>query len=137
MGTVYVVQESRRYHCPKCDSTYSNKLKDRFGFKCTSCGHEYEHGVSKPVKSVSEAAIYGKLEVLIEQNNVGVAIAPVIRELKQKLINFSDDDYLLPIGDPVVIGLATTIAARSNRGHVKMLRWDRQTRQYIKVEAKV
>jgi len=37
---------------------------------------------------------------------------------------------LLLIGDPLAIGLAVAVASNANRGKVKLLKWDRQERQY-------
>lgn len=131
MGKVYIVQELTRYHCPKCDGTYSARVEG--GFKCSTCSHVYESGIQKPTTDLSSASVYGELEVLIKMNFIGIAVQPVIRALRSQLKDFSDDDYILPTGDPVAIGFATCIAAEANRGKVNMLRWDRQTRSYIKI----
>lgn len=137
MSTVFVVQEFRRYHCPKCDGAYSRKAPGgAFGFVCNSCQHEYAEGVLKTT-DLSAAASYGDLEVLIKSNNIGIALQPLVASLKHALRNFSDDDYILTVGDPVAIGLASTIAANANRGRVTFLRWDRQTRAYIKIKVEI
>jgi len=86
---------------------------------------------------LSAAASYGDLEVLIKSNNIGIALQPLVTSLKHALRNFSDDDYILTVGDPVAIGLASTIAANANRGRVTFLRWDRQTRAYIKIKVEI
>lgn len=140
MNKVFVVQELKRYHCPKCEGTYSKKLfiDNQFaGFKCQQCKHEYETGVLKPIQSLTEAAAYGELEVLFHGKDVGIALSPIVAQFKNLLRHYDDTDYILPVGDPVLIGIACAIAAKENRGQIKLLRWDRQTRNYIKVEAKV
>jgi hypothetical protein len=131
MGKVYIVQELTRYHCPECDGTYSSRAKG--GFRCSGCGHTYSEGIQKPTVDLTTASIYGELEVLIKMNHIGIAVQPVISMLRPKLKSFSDDDYILPTGDPVAIGIVTFLAAEANRGRVNMLRWDRQTRSYIKI----
>lgn len=136
MKKVFVVQELKRFHCPKCDSTYTIRNSDG-GFKCKQCKHEYEFGISKPRDSLTEAAVYGDIEILHTGNSVGIALAPTIAQFKTALRNFDDEDYILPVGDPVLIGIASVCAAQANRGQLKFLRWDRQTRNYIKVEAKL
>lgn len=42
-----------------------------------------------------------------------------------KAHDFTDDDYVVAIGDPVAIALIIHAAAEMNRGRVKVLRWDR------------
>lgn len=137
MSRVFAVQEIKRYHCPKCDGTYSTFDRDKNEQTCRSCKHVYhsDEGVPKPVHSLTEAAVYGQLEILIESNSIGIAMAPLIATLKNKLKDFCDDDYLLPIGDPVAIAASAIIAAANNRGKVNFLRWDRRARSYIKIKA--
>lgn len=133
--TVYVVQELKRYHCPKCDGTYAKREGD--GFRCRSCQHLYKRGegVAKPMHSLTESSAYGPIEVLYQGNNPGILMAPVIAQMKTKLKDFNDEDFLLPAGDPVLIGIAASIASNNNRGNVNFLRWDRETRTYIKITA--
>jgi len=135
MNKVYVVQELKRYHCPKCDGTYSKPV--RGGFRCQTCEHEYEQGVAKPRDSLTEAAAYGDIEVLFSGNKVGIGVQPIVKQFKYALRNFDDGDFLLVVGDPVLIGIASTMAAASNRGNVNFLRWDRQTRSYIKIGVRI
>lgn len=51
-----------------------------------------------------------------------------------KLIYFLEDmtfqDYILPIGDPILIGLALAVASRYGPPHFRVLRWDRQESKY-------
>lgn len=138
MGKVFVVQELKRYHCPKCDSSYSTYNRDTREQTCRGCAHVYssDDGVAKPVHDVTPAAVYGDVEVLINTNHVGISMRPLVAMFKNALKDFSDDDYILPTGDPVAIAVASIIAAKNNRGNVNFLRFDRQTRQYIKIQVK-
>jgi hypothetical protein len=83
---------------------------------------------------LSSVAAYGKPEVLIPISEIGIAVQPLIFELRNKLRNYGDEDYILPTGDPVAIGVCVALAADSNRGKVNILRWDRYTKQYINVK---
>jgi hypothetical protein len=60
--------------------------------------------------------------------------SPVIRLLSNKLREFSDDDFLLAMGDPVAIGIASMVAADVNNGKVNMLKWDRENQCYYNVK---
>lgn len=109
MGTVYVVQETMR------------KVK----------------GEWRRIHDLTPALVYGKLKILIDgkQYLPTLSIQPIIWEFKKKLQKFSDDDYILLIGDPVLIGVATAVASDINVGKVRFLKWDRETAQYLEVSA--
>jgi hypothetical protein len=86
------------------------------------------------VHDLTPALAYGELSILVSKKRyMTINSQPIINEFKRKLQKFSDDDYLLLIGDPLLIGLATTIAAQMNRGRVNLLKWDRETTQYLMV----
>jgi hypothetical protein len=59
------------------------------------------------------------------------AAEPVLDQLRVALADFNPtQDYLLPIGDPLVMVVAAAIVARRNR-FFKLLKWDRFTRSYL------
>ena len=108
MGTVYAVQEAMR------------KIQGQW----------------RRMHDLTPALIYGKLKIIIEgDQHLPISVQPIIWEFKKKLKDFCDDDYLLLIGDPVLIGIATAVAADINRGRVKFLKWDRETAQYLEIGA--
>jgi hypothetical protein len=94
----------------------------------------FDDGDYRPVFDITPARAYGELKILIRSNTIGVSVQPLISILRQNLKDFNDDDYILAIGDPVAIGIVTAIATEFNRGCVKVLRWDRQTKQYIEMK---
>jgi len=53
------------------------------------------------------------------------APVPIVRTLREKLIHFSDDDYLVPLGDPSIMVAAAIIAGERNGGRVRILKWER------------
>ena len=88
-------------------------------------------------KNLLPAKEFGELAVLLGPNQLVLDTSFAISELKERLHTFSDDDYILPIGDPVTIGLATAFAAAFNKGRVKFLKWDRQEQRYYSVTSKL
>lgn len=96
--------------------------------------HRVENGVIKSVFDMTPAAEYGEIEVLMPAGASLLSTVPMVRTMRDRLYNFSDDDYLLPVGDPASIMAAGAIAAEINNGRVKILRWDRVTRRYIVVQ---
>ncbi len=45
------------------------------------------------------------------------------------------DDYLLMIGDPAAIALASAVAADIGQGNLRLLKWDKQERKYFVINA--
>lgn len=81
-----------------------------------------------------KATRFGELISLLPGRlNITMSPAPVIRTLKAKLRDFCDTDYVLPIGDPIAIGLTFTLAAEVNRGRFRALKWDKQGNSYYVV----
>ena len=60
--------------------------------------------------------------------------APTVTKIKRVLKNFNDDDYLLLIGDPSIIGVACAVASDINMGRFKVLKWDRRREKYLPLE---
>ena len=56
-----------------------------------------------------------------------------VMQIKRKLSGFNDDDYLLALGDPAIIGISFAIASNLNHGRVNLLKWDRQEKIYYDV----
>jgi hypothetical protein len=85
--------------------------------------------------NISSALAYGKIETILPPNaQVAFSVAPTIRRIQRKLEKFSDEDYLLLIGDPSAIGITCAVAAARNSGRFKMLKWDKHERRYIPIE---
>ena len=86
-----------------------------------------------PGKNLVPAQKYGELELLLPaRTNLMLSTGPEVQKLKRKLNSFSDEDYLLLIGDPAAIGLCCAIAASAS-GRFSVLKWDRQEMTYYPV----
>ena len=60
--------------------------------------------------------------------------APTVSRIKRVLEGFTDEDYLLFIGDPTAIAIMATVAAAKNHGRYKCLKWDKQERRYLPIQ---
>jgi hypothetical protein len=56
--------------------------------------------------------------------------APLIWKLRAALHSFSDEDYIVPLGNPALIAMAVAIAAECNNGTVNILDWIRDESRY-------
>lgn len=83
---------------------------------------------------ITPALEFGKVEILMPPGHSFFSPVPVIRALREKLKDFSDDDYLLPIGDPSIMVAAAMIAGEKTGGRIKLLKWDRFQQAYIPVQ---
>ena len=60
-------------------------------------------------RDLSDAVTFGDIEVLVPvSEQASYSTQPLIKQLTRKLSKFTDDDYLLLSGDPVIIALAAS-----------------------------
>ena len=80
---------------------------------------------------ISDAARYGELlpPIFSSRYNVLLDVSDAITKLEASLADYCEDDYIIAIGDPVLIGAAMAIAARNAGGKVKLLKWNRHLLQ--------
>ena len=87
-----------------------------------------------PKFSVISAGNYGELVPLLPfGSQVVLSVAPTLSLCRKKLSSFSDNDYIMAIGDPTAIAIACMVAGENNRGVVKMLKWDKREKMYYPV----
>lgn len=87
-----------------------------------------------PGRNITHAFDFGSVEVLLNPGvHVVLSPGPIARQMRNKLASFTDDDFIVPIGDPAAIGMATAIAAQANNGRFKLLKWDREHERYYPV----
>ena len=85
--------------------------------------------------NVRSAEKFGELTVMLPDNKQMIlASGPLTFKLQQELKDFSDDDYLLLIGDPAIIAVCGAIVAKNNGGRFKVLKWDRNEKRYYDLE---
>ena len=88
-----------------------------------------------PKINIIGATQFGQLKVLLPENSQ-IILSPtyVVTTLKQKLKDYTEEDYLLLTGDPAIIGVACSIVSDITNGKYKLLKWDKQERRYYPVE---
>ena len=89
-------------------------------------------------KNLLSATEFGDLKfILSPRENIMFETRDVVDQIHSKLENFSDEDYLLLIGDPIAIGIATHYAALNNDSYVRFLKWDNREYKYYAVEVEL
>jgi len=88
-----------------------------------------------PKINIMGAAKYGKFEFLLpEFSQIIFSPGPLIFKLRKALKDFTTEDYLLLTGDPAIIGVACSIVSDMTNGKYKLLKWDKQERQYYPIQ---
>lgn len=90
-----------------------------------------------PTVNLSHAENFGEIVVLLPPNANRLHLSPLIVALKEQMTNYGPEDYVVAVGDPSLIAAAACIAARKTGGLLRILKWDRQTSQYIAAEAQI
>lgn len=86
---------------------------------------------------LSAAEGFGQFKYLLSPNATPWRMHEVIPELHAGLSDYTEDDYLLLIGNPILIGCASAIAADYSGGAVRFLQWSGRDRAYIPVYAEI
>lgn len=90
-----------------------------------------------PTVNMRPAERFGELIVLLTPDAYRIAPAPMVQALKERMDDFTADDYIVAIGNPTLIAAASCIAARKTGGVLKLLTWDRMTSDYTATELKL
>jgi hypothetical protein len=98
--------------------------------------HDRATGRWIPTLDLSNTHPFGELTFLFQASEIHAALLtqPTTQRMRRELRNFSDSDYLLLVGDSVLGSMAVAIALEANRGKAKILRWNRDNRNYDVVQ---
>jgi len=86
-----------------------------------------------PKFDLKPAEQYGELVFLLSPTANPWNAARMIAELRTKLATFTAEDYLLLIGNPVLMGLTVALAAERT-GRLQLLQWSGKDGKYIRIE---
>lgn len=87
-----------------------------------------------PTVSLNSARRFGTVIECLPPEASRLATAPMVDALKEKMKDFNKDDALIFVGDPSLIAAAAGIAMAKTGGRLRLLKWDRETSDYILVE---
>ena len=86
------------------------------------------------IMGASRYSTSGKFKFLLpEDSQMIFSPGPLIFQLRQKLRDFTSEDYLLLTGDPAIIGVACSIISDITNGKYKLLKWDKQESKYYPI----
>jgi hypothetical protein len=86
-------------------------------------------------KNIIPAMSYGQIRVCFPQDyQVGFFVEDAVEKLRTFFSEYRQEDYILLMGDPVLIGLSVAMAAK-HTPVINLLKWDRQEHIYIPITA--
>ena len=86
---------------------------------------------------LTQADHFGKIEFLLSPKARPYGAGGIISELYRKLDTFSDEDYLLLVGNQCLVGLAMSVAADINNGRVNILQGSGRDQAYVEIKADI
>lgn len=87
--------------------------------------------------SINKAERFGEIVYLLSPSAHPFNPDIVLGDIHEKLSGYGDDDHLLLIGNPGLIGMATALAAYYNNGSVKLLQWSGRNNEYTEIAIKM
>ena len=88
----------------------------------------------RPKINIVGASKYGELKFLLpELSQIIFSPGPLVFKLRKLLDKYTPQDFLLLTGDPAIIGVACSIVSDITNGKYKVLKWDKQERQYYPI----
>ena len=92
-----------------------------------------------PGRNIVAAHKFGRLVTLLaaDVQLQGDVSPDLIDALSTRLRDYCDEDAILAMGDPALIGIVCAIAARQNDGVFALLKWDREQQTYYPVRVDV
>jgi len=113
-------QENKKVFVPQVPSRYDSDI-----------------GRWVPTVNLDPAKAFGELDVLLPPEAGRMPADELAGILQGALAKITERDWLLATGDPAVMAIAMTIAARNLNGLLRILRWDKRSRTYEALEVRL
>lgn len=92
-----------------------------------------QKGELVPKFDLEPAEEYGEVIYLLSPTAAPFNPDTVLPELHQKLESITENDYLLLVGNPALIGIVCAIAADYSQGCFNLLQWSGKERRYLPI----
>lgn len=88
-------------------------------------------------KNILPAAIFGDIEVILFTADLERGYEHCVQRLQDSLCKIQEDDFILPIGDPIMIAIAGYMGFHFGEGSMNLLRWNKTQYKYAPVHLKL
>ena len=112
-------------------------LQEFLEFHKNNPDEKFVYVVQQPAPNINilSASDFGYLVICLPNREQAIfSTAPYVQKMKKNLQDFKKDDYLLAVGDPVIIGLSAAIVSDVTNGQFNMLKWDKREYRYYPLE---
>ena len=93
--------------------------------------------VQQPAPNINilSASDFGYLVICLPNRDQAIySTAPYVQKMTKNLQNIRKEDYLLAVGDPVIIMLSGIIANDNTNGQFNVLKWDKREYRYFPLD---
>jgi len=114
-----------------------NSLAEFLDFNKNNPEERFVYVVQQPAPNINilSASDFGYLVICLPNRDQAIlSTAPYVQKMKKNLQDFRKQDYLLAVGDPVIIGISTAAVSEVTAGQFNMLKWDKREFRYYPLE---
>ena len=114
-----------------------NSLAEFLDFNKNNPEERFVYVVQQPAPNINilSASDFGYLVICLPNRDQAIlSTAPYVQKMKKNLQDFRKQDYLLAVGDPVIIGISSAAVSEVTRGRFNMLKWDKREYRYYPLE---
>ena len=114
-----------------------NSLTEFLDFNKNNPEERFVYVVQQPAPNINilSASDFGYLVICLPNRDQAIfSTAPYVQKMKKNLQDFRKEDYLLAVGDPVIIGISTAIVSEVTAGQFNILKWDKREYRYYPLE---
>ena len=114
-----------------------NSLAEFLDFNKNNPEERFVYVVQQPAPNINilSASEFGYLVICLPNRDQAIlSTAPYVQKMKKNLQDFRKQDYLLAVGDPVIIGISTAAVSEVTTGQFNILKWDKREFRYYPLE---
>ena len=112
-------------------------LENFLAFHKANPKERFVYVVQQPAPNINilSASDYGYLVICLPNRDQAIlSTAPYVQKMKKNLQDFRKEDYLLAVGDPVIIGISTASVSEVTSGQFNILKLDKREYRYYPLE---
>ena len=114
-----------------------NSLAEFLDFHKNNPNEKFVYVLQHPPANINilGASDFGYLVICLPNRDQAIlSTAPYVQKMKKNLQDFRKEDYLLAVGDPVIIGISTAAVHEVTSGQFNILKWDKREFRYYPLE---
>jgi len=114
-----------------------NSLETFLKFHKENPMERFVYVIQQPAPNINilSASDFGYLVICLPNRDQAIySTAPYVQKMTKNLRDIRKEDYLLAVGDPIIITLSGIIASDNTNGQFNMLKWDKREYRYYPLD---